>query len=295
MPMSSVPDPGGALLCVRDLTITYRNGAHAGIRAVDGVDLSVAHGEIVGLLGESGCGKTSIGMALLGMLPSTATRSGGMYFRNEDLATLTPDEMREIRGAGIAMVFQDHTLALNPAMRVRDQVIEVLRAHRDLDRKECRRLVEDLLMGLELGDVDRIGNSYPHQLSGGQCQRILIAQSLICDPSLIIADEPTASLDTRTALDIIKLIRHINQKNSTSFLFISHDPAVLRALAHTVIVMHAGRIVEQGTADQVLNRPSHPYTWALLAAQRGDLGEDKFARAENLSSLPSAGVPTHGA
>src|SRR5438874_1212349 len=233
--MPSATNADSALLRARDLTITYKNGADSEIRAVDRVDFSIATGEIVGLLGESGCGKTSIGMALLGMLPSTATRSGAMHFGERDLANLNQNEMREMRGAGIAMIFQDPALALHPLIRVREQVAEVLLAHSDRDRRECRLVVEKLLADLELGDVDRIGNSYPHQLSGGQCQRILIAQALICKPALIIADEPTASLDARTTLEIINLIRKINQRDGIAFLFISHDPEVLQSVADTVM------------------------------------------------------------
>jgi ABC-type glutathione transport system ATPase component len=287
--MPSIANPGSALLRVRNLAIAYRNAANAEVRAVDGIDCSIADGEIVGLLGESGCGKTSIGMALLGVLPSAATRSGTMHFREKDLAELNQNEMREVRGAGIAMIFQDPALALHPLIRVREQVSEVLRAHSGGDRRENRRAVERLLTDLELSDIDRIGNSYPHQLSGGECQRILIAQALICKPGLIVADEPTASLDSRTALEILELIRKINERDGIAFLFISHDPAVLRAVAHRVIVMHAGKIVEQGAADQILRQPSHTYTRALLAARQGTY-EDEFAPPEILFRSSSAGV-----
>jgi ABC-type glutathione transport system ATPase component len=287
--MPSVANPGSALLRVRNLAVTYRNAANSELRAVDGIDFTIADGDIVGLLGESGCGKTSIGMALLGMLPSVATRSGTMHFREKDLAELSPKEMREVRGAGIAMIFQDPALALHPLIRVRDQVGEVLRAHSACNLEEIRRAVEKLLAALELDDVERIGNSYPHQLSGGECQRILIAQSLICKPGLIVADEPTASLDSRTALEILELICRINEEKRIAFLFISHDPAVLRMVASRVIVMHAGKIVEEGTADQILNRPSHPYTRALLAAGQGSC-ENEFAPAEGLPRTSSAGA-----
>jgi ABC-type glutathione transport system ATPase component len=282
--MASLANPDRTLLRVRNLAITYRNGVNSEVHAVEGVDFSIGEGEIVGLLGESGCGKTSIGMALLGALPAVAIRSGTMHFRQKDLAGLDQNEMREIRGAGIAMIFQDPALALHPLIRVREQVAEVLRAHSDLDRKDCRRKVEELMVDLELSDIERVGNSYPHQLSGGQCQRILIAQALICNPGLIVADEPTASLDARTALEIIELIRRINERQQTAFLFISHDPAVLRALAHRVLVMHAGKIVEQGTAGQVLDHPSHPYTRALLAASQGSYVSEVAPLETGLSS-----------
>jgi ABC-type glutathione transport system ATPase component len=287
--MPSVANPGSALLRVRNLAITYRNAANSEVRAVNGVDFTIADGEIVGLLGESGCGKTSIGMALLRVLPSVATTAGTMHFREKDLTELSQNEMRKIRGAGIAMIFQDPALALHPLIRVREQVSEVLRAHSACHRGENRDAVEKLLGALELGDIDRIGNSYPHQLSGGECQRVLIAQALICNPGLIVADEPTASLDSRTALEILELIRRINDEKRIAFLFISHDPAVLRMVAHRVIVMHAGKIVEQGTADQILGQPSHPYTRALLAAGQGPC-ENEFATTEGLPRTSSAGA-----
>jgi len=287
--MESVTNTEEPVLRVRDLRVTYKNGANPEICAVEDVDFSIANGEIVGLLGESGCGKTSLGMAVLGMLPPAFARSGTIYFRGKNLASLTPSEMRKVRGADIAMIFQDPALALHPLLRVREQVIEVLRAHRNLGREQCRKLVEELLGDLELGDVERIGDSYPHQLSGGQCQRILIAQSLICKPSLIIADEPTASLDLGTALEIINLIRRVNQRNSTSFLLISHDPAVLRALAHSIMVMQHGKIVEQGTANKVLTNTCHPYTRALLAAEQGVFEQGGLVSAETSSDSARLG------
>ncbi|MFL6301008.1 MAG: ABC transporter ATP-binding protein [Terriglobales bacterium] len=255
---------------MQDLAIGYNNGTNTEIRAVDKVDFSIADGEIVGLLGESGCGKTSIGMALLGMLPRTASVSGTIYFGERELAGLSSRELRKVRGGEIAMIYQDPALALHPLIRVREQIGEVLRAHSSWGQRQRRGAVEKLLADLELGDVDRIGNSYPHQLSGGQCQRILIAQALICKPKLIVADEPTASLDVQTALTTIDLIRRINEQERIAFLFISHDPAVISAVAHRLIVMRAGKIVEQGVASQILRNPSHPYTRALLAARNGN-------------------------
>jgi ABC-type glutathione transport system ATPase component len=285
--MASFPSAGAPLLEVRGLKVAYRNRGKGELAAVSGIDFSIKQGEIVGVLGESGCGKTSIGLALLRCLPPVGDQTGKVLFQGRDLAALSDREMRNIRGAQLSMIFQDPALTLSPLMRVGDQITEVLRAHRVLDRKQCQSIVHALLEDLELGDLDRIYRSFPHQLSGGQCQRILIAQALVCKPALIIADEPTASLDARTALEIIDLIRKINQRDGISFLFVSHDPAVLRALAHTVIVMYAGRIVERGTADQILTHPSHPYTRALLAARQGDVCENEFAPAEIFSTLSS--------
>jgi ABC-type dipeptide/oligopeptide/nickel transport system ATPase component len=264
--MASLPNRGVPLLEARNLRVTYQTQGQPCLTAARDIDLHIGHGEILGVLGESGCGKSSVGMALLRLLPPAGRQTGEILFRGQDLASLNEGEMRKIRGAQLSMIFQDPVLSLNPLMRVGDQIGELLLAHRDRTHKQRREIVLDLLGQLEMGDVDRIYRSYPHQLSGGQCQRILIAQSLICKPTLIIADEPTASLDAVTALEIIKLIRRINQQDSIAFLMISHDPAVLGAVAHRIAVMYAGEIVEQGPVDEILTEPHHPYTQALLAA-----------------------------
>ncbi len=287
--MSPVTNSTDSLLRVQDLAIGYRNGRNIETRVVENVDFSIGDGEILGLLGESGCGKTSIGMALLGMLPRSASLSGTIYFGDRELGGLSQSELQKMRGSGIATIFQDSALALHPLIRVREQISEVLRAHSCCDRSQRRGVVEKLLADLELGEIDRIGNSYPHQLSGGQCQRILIAQALISKPKLIVADEPTASLDAQTTLATIDLIRRINEQERIAFLFISHDPAVLRAVAHRVIVMRAGKIVEQGVTSQILRNPSHPYTRALLSASDGNPFHYELSVAEK-SCASSSGV-----
>ena len=266
--MENLPSPDAPLLSVRNLRVTYSHPQHPEGVAVNAASFSVGEGEVLGVLGESGSGKSSIAMAVMRMLPESSKQTGEIAFKGCDLASLTDSEMRQIRGAEISMIFQDAALSLSPLMRVGDQVGEVLRAHGKADSTQRSVLVRRLFADLELGDVDRIYQAYPHQLSGGQCQRISIAQALICSPALIIADEPTASLDAVTTLEIVRLMRRINQQNSTAFILISHDPAVVAPVAHKVAVMHAGEIVEYGTADRVLNQPHHQYTQALLAARQ---------------------------
>ena len=266
--MPGLPNFDTPLLTVRDLRVSYKDERQPRFTAVRGVDFSIRRGEVLGLLGESGSGKTSIGMALLRTLPASAEQTGEVCFRGQNLATISEDEMRSIRGAHLSMIFQDPALALSPLMMVGDQVSEVLRAHNGWSGKQSRDLAYALLEELEMGDIERIYRAYPHQLSGGQCQRILIAQALVCKPELVIADEPTASLDAITALEILNLLRRFKQQHSIAFLLISHDPAMVSAIADTVGVMQEGKIVEQGPTDQILNHPRHPYTQALLGARQ---------------------------
>jgi ABC-type glutathione transport system ATPase component len=280
LPMTSVDSSGGHVLEVRALSVTYGD-EFSKISAASDLAFSIDRGETLGVLGESGSGKSTLAMALIRCLPSTAQIVGNIIYEGRDLTFANEREMRKIRGARIALIFQDPVLALNPVINVGTQVLEVLRAHRDFRQREARLMVLDTLASLGFENVERIYRSFPHQLSGGQCQRIAIAQALICRPDLIIADEPTASLDAETALEIVKLLRRINHESSIAFLLISHDPAIVRGLADRIMVMRDGKIVEQGTADKVLNHPSHTYTKLLVAAERGIVMDEP-------SQLPTA-------
>jgi peptide/nickel transport system ATP-binding protein len=253
----------GDLLQVRDLTVRYSDRGRE-FAAVDRVSVDIASGEIVGLLGESGCGKTTIGLSLLRLLPDTARITcGSILFRGRDLGSLNESQFREIRGAEVAIIYQDSSV-LNPVIRVGNQVSEVLRAHRRCTPRQAREEVQAVFAAIGLREFDRIYNAYPHQLSGGQRQRIAIAQALICKPRLVIADEPTASVDHDTACEILSFIRQLKESAATSFLFISHDPATLAAVADRTLVMYAGQIVEDGPLHDVYSQPWHPYTNALL-------------------------------
>jgi oligopeptide/dipeptide ABC transporter ATP-binding protein len=252
-----------SLLAVEDLTIEYRVNSQV-LKAVDGVSFSIAAGEIVGLLGESGCGKTTTALSALRLLPETATVTRGNWsFCGRDLLKLEEAQLREIRGAGISIIFQD-SHGLNPVMRVGTQVVEVLRAHCDCSAQEACARAKSIFDSLGLLDFDRIFDTYPHQLSGGQRQRIVIAQALICQPKILLADEPTAHLDAETAADILGCMKRMRDMHRTSFLIISHDPEMLAAIADRILVMYAGQLVEQGPAGEVLSNALHPYTRALL-------------------------------
>jgi oligopeptide/dipeptide ABC transporter ATP-binding protein len=235
------------------------------IRLLKGVTFEVRRGEVVGVLGESGAGKTTLALALMRLLPaSSRVVRGSIELEGRPFLSLGERELQKVRGAGIALIYQDSAV-LNPVLRVGDQLVEVLRAHYNWPRRRYREKAVALLEDMEFSDEDRIYAAYPHQLSGGQRQRIVIAQALACQPALVIADEPTASLDPETACDIVELLGRLKQRHRTAFLLISHDLAPLARLADRIMVMYAGRIVEQGPRDRILQQPLHPYTRALLA------------------------------
>jgi peptide/nickel transport system ATP-binding protein len=251
------------LLQVRDLTVRFCAEGRE-FTALDRISFDIAAGEIVGLLGESGCGKTTLGLSVLRLLPEAARATcNSIFFRGRDLCSLDEFRLRDVRGAEVAIIYQDSSV-LNPVIRVGNQVTEVLRAHRTCTLRQAREEAEALFAAIGLRDVGRIYNAYPHQLSGGQRQRIAIAQALICKPHLVIADEPTASVDRNTACEIIDFMRRMNKSSGTSFLFISHDPATLAAIADRIMVMYAGQIVENGPLGDVYSQPLHPYAAALL-------------------------------
>ena len=255
-----------SLLTVRDLTIRYRGAGAAPGESVAGVSFDVARGEVLGVMGESGCGKTSVALALLGLLShEDAEVSGAVMFRGENLLALNEKSLRKIRGAAISMVYQEPGIALSPVMRVGTQIAEIARAHRKQDWKKCRAEAFAMLGRVGLPATERIFSAYPHQLSGGQLQRIVMAQALICEPALLIADEPTASLDAQSRADFVSLLRELKQNLGISLLLISHTPEIQASLADRIVVMKDGKIVEMGRFEDLYRKPSHPYTKALLA------------------------------
>jgi oligopeptide/dipeptide ABC transporter ATP-binding protein len=274
----------GTLLSVRHLTVNYRVAGRQ-LAAVSGLTFDLSPGEIVGVLGESGCGKTTAALALLGILPDSAAVSGSVLFDELDLLSLSESEFQKIRGSEAAIIYQDSSV-LNPVMRVGDQVSEVLRAHRVCGRRQAREEVESMLSAVGLRKSKRIYDAYPHQLSGGQRQRIAIAQALICKPRLVVADEPTASLDPDTTAEILSLMQRLRDTAGTSFLVISHDPADLAAIADRVIVMYAGEIVEQGTLVDVYSKPLHPYTRALLECVPARIPTTRDPRGVRMPTIP---------
>jgi peptide/nickel transport system ATP-binding protein len=257
-----------ALLEVRDLAIHYAAGEGAPVVAVDEVSLDVEEGEVVGLLGESGCGKTTLLLAVLGLLPPSArVVRGSIRFRGRELLALGDSDLRRlVRGAEISIVFQEPALALNPVRRVGPQVAEVVRAHRPWTSLRCREEASSVLAEVGFTEPDRIYDVYPHELSGGQLQRVVFAQAIACRPALVLADEPTASLDSTTQAELRALLRALQSRFGLALLLVSHDLGALAALAGRVLVMYAGRLVEAGRPVQVFNDPLHPYSRGLLRA-----------------------------
>lgn len=237
------------------------------VTAAEGVGYQVRPGEVLAIVGESGSGKSTSSMALLGLLPPNGRASGSVRLHGEELLAASAQRLREIRGQGIAMIFQEPMTALNPVYTVGFQIVEALKVHHPaILRADARQRALDLLALVELPDPQKAFDSYPHQLSGGQRQRAMIAQSLSCEPDLLIADEPTTALDVTVQAEIIDLLRTLNARLGSGIVLITHDMGVVADLADSVIVMKDGRVVETGTVRQIFSEPQHPYTRALLAA-----------------------------
>jgi oligopeptide/dipeptide ABC transporter ATP-binding protein len=283
------------LLEVRNLTVEFAT-AQGNVTAVRDVSFQIAPGEVLGLVGESGSGKSVSALAILRLLPPQARIHGHIQFRGEDLLAMPEPEMRHIRGAGISMIFQEPMTALNPVMRVGDQIAEAVLAHngsaagsKELTEKqvprlatlarddntttsargkvsqaEAWRLAVEALRTVAIADPDRRARDYPHQLSGGQRQRVMIAMAVVNRPSLLIADEPTTALDVTIQAQVLDLLSELRAKFSLAMLFISHDLAVVSQVSHRIGVMYAGSLVEMGTAQEVFTHPAHPYTRGLL-------------------------------
>ncbi|WP_441240437.1 ABC transporter ATP-binding protein [Tardiphaga sp. 768_D3_N2_1] len=235
--------------------------------AVDGVSIDLIPGEIVCVVGESGSGKSMCAHALMGLLPDTVkTETGEVLFEGQNLLKLDENGWREVRGRGIAMVFQEPMTALNPLMRIGDQMMEMFEAHNLLTPKERRAKALNLAKEVGLPDPERIIRAYPHQLSGGQRQRAMIAMALALEPSVLVADEPTTALDVTTQAQILKLIRNLQRSRNMAVMFITHDFGVVADIADRVVVLRHGKIVEEGSIDAVFRNPQHDYTKALLAA-----------------------------
>jgi peptide/nickel transport system ATP-binding protein len=255
------------VLEVEGLTVRLPKGADR-VNAVENVSFSVAPGEIVCVVGESGSGKSVTSHAIMGLLPGNqlSVTGGRALLEGDNLLTKTPAEMRKIRGRRIAMIFQEPMTALNPVMKVGDQIAEVLDIHSNLTEGERRERVLAVMEAVRLPEPQRMIDVYPHQLSGGQRQRIMIAAALVLDPVLLIADEPTTALDVTTQAQILKLIKELRERRNTGVLFITHDFGVVAEVAHRVVVMQHGRVVEQGTTEDVLRRPRDEYTRMLIRA-----------------------------
>ena len=257
---------GTPLLDVRHLSVTFGGASPA----VDDVSFQMAAGETLGLVGESGSGKSVTAFSILRLLQPPGRITGGtVLFQGRDLLTLPEGEMREVRGAGISLIFQEPMTALNPVMRVGDQIAEALLVHGKATRAEARARAVELLEAVRIPDAARRVRDYPHQLSGGMRQRVMIAIALACQPPLIIADEPTTALDVTIQAQVQELLRDLKARYHLALLLITHDFGVIAEMADRVVVMHRGTLVEEGPVRQILRAPTHEYTRALLAAVPG--------------------------
>lgn len=255
------------LLEVRGLKTQFRLKGGPILRAVDGIDLSVKRGEILGLVGESGCGKTVASLSILRLIPQPGFISDGQInWTGNDLLKVNNSEMRKVRGREIAMIFQNPQAALNPLYTIGNQIRAVIQLHRPMRKKEATEEAVRLLKTVNIPDPKNRMNDYPHQLSGGMCQRALIAIALSCRPKLLIADEPTASLDVTIQAQILDLLLELRKAFGMAILLISHDMGVVARMCDRISVMYLGKIVEEADADALYASPKHPYTQALLKA-----------------------------
>jgi peptide/nickel transport system ATP-binding protein len=259
-------DTASPVLAIRGLTVGLPAGSDRA-KAVEGISFSVRPGEIVCVVGESGSGKSVTAQSIMGLLPRELNpRLGQVLLEGEDVLEATPARLRRLRGTRMAMIFQEPMTALNPVMTVGDQIAEVLEIHTGLSSPDRRRRVLEIMRAVHLPEPERLIDVYPHQISGGQRQRIMIAAALVLDPVLLIADEPTTALDVTTQSRILQLIRELQERRGTGILFITHDFGVVAEIAHRVVVMQSGSVVETGAASDVLRRPQSDYTRMLIAS-----------------------------
>jgi oligopeptide/dipeptide ABC transporter ATP-binding protein len=280
----------GVLLHVDRLTTVFEMGTKT-IRAVDEVSFDVGRGETLGLVGESGSGKSVTALSILRLVQAPGRIAGGaVELGGRDLTALGEAEMRKVRGAEISMIFQEPMTALNPVMTVGDQVAESLVVHDLMPWSEARRRAVELMEAVRIPDPGRRARDYPHQLSGGMRQRVMIAIALACKPSLVIADEPTTALDVTIQAEILELLRDMKAEFDLALLLITHDLGVIAETADRVAVMYAGRIVEQGGVRQIFREPRHPYTRGLLASIPGGRAGDRLKAIKGtvpaLAALP---------
>ncbi|GAA5205210.1 ABC transporter ATP-binding protein [Microbacterium kyungheense] len=253
------------LLSIRDLQVTFRTD-DGPVEAVKGIDLDIRAGEVLALVGESGSGKSVTAMSILQLLPSTATRTGSISLDGRELTALSEAQMNDVRGREISMIFQEPMTALNPSMRIGDQIAEALRNHASMTRAEAHAQAVELLRRVGIPEPERRAAGYAHEMSGGQRQRVVIAIALACGPKLIIADEPTTALDVTVQAEILDLIRDLATERGTAFLLVTHNMGVVADIADRVAVMYRGDMVEVGSTTQVLRHPEAAYTQRLLAA-----------------------------
>jgi peptide/nickel transport system ATP-binding protein len=268
-----------ALLEVRDLRTSFRTDDGV-VQAVDGVSFSVEKGKTLGIVGESGCGKSVTCLTIMGLNnPRSTISTGEAILEGENLLELPSSRLRELRGTKVAMIFQDPMTSLNPVKSIGWQLNEAVLLHQDVSKKEARERSLEALIEVGIPRAERRIDDYPHQFSGGMRQRVMIAMAMINDPDLLIADEPTTALDVTTQAQILELMRTLQSEHGTSIIMITHDLGVVAEIADDVVVMYAGRIVEEGVVDRIYTSPRHPYSWGLLGSlPRADQTTERLAQ-----------------
>ncbi|HEY3304862.1 MAG TPA: ABC transporter ATP-binding protein [Candidatus Binatia bacterium] len=276
------------LLQVKDLRTSFFT-PEGEVQAVDGVSFEIGEGETLGVVGESGCGKSVTALSILRLVPSPPGRivGGEILYRGRDLLKLDKESMRRIRGNEISMIFQEPMTSLNPVFTVGDQIGEAIRLHQGLNKRETRAKTIEMLRLVKIADPESRVDDYPHQLSGGMRQRVMIAMALSCNPSLLIADEPTTALDVTIQAQILELMEELQAKLGMALMLITHDLGVVAERADEVAIMYAGKIVERTTAKEIFSRPLHPYTVGLLNSLPGARGHKK----KRLAAIPGV-VPS---
>ncbi|EMT45503.1 ABC transporter ATP-binding protein [Anoxybacillus flavithermus] len=260
------------------------------VPAVDGVDFYINKGEILGVVGESGCGKSVTSLSIMGLLPKGIGKitDGEIWFKDENIVLASEKRMKEIRGNEIAMIFQEPMTSLNPLFTIGNQMIEAIRIHQKVSKREARQRAMDMLKLVGLPRAEEMLDEYPHQLSGGMRQRVMIAMAMVCNPALLIADEPTTALDVTIQAQILHLMKQLNEQFGTAIMMITHDLGVVAEMCHRVVVMYAGKIIEEGDVQTIFRRPKHPYTIGLIRSV-----PDIRDRKERLYSIPGS-VPKPG-
>ena len=278
------------VLQVKDLSVQFRTNDGA-VYAVNHVDFELGRGQTLGIVGESGSGKSQTVLAMMGLLARNGTATGQVLHHGRNLLGLPAGELNAVRGDRIAMIFQDPMTSLNPYLSVERQMTEVLELHRGLSRREARVRAIQALDAVKIPDAGRRIDFYPHEFSGGMRQRVMIAMALLCEPEVLIADEPTTALDATVQAQITQLLRELQRDHGTAIVMITHDLGVVAGLCDDVMVMYGGRVMEHASADDIFHRPSHPYTRGLLAAlPRLDAGAGPLAsipgNPPNMNALP---------
>jgi peptide/nickel transport system ATP-binding protein len=280
------------LLAIEGLKVVFHGERGRATHAVDTIDLTLTRGATLGIVGESGCGKSVTALAIMGLLARTAAVSGVVRFDGTDLVTVSQAQIRELRGNRLAMIFQEPTTSLNPSYSIGEQIVESLVAHRGLSRKDARRRAIELLRRVDIPSPEKRIDDYPHKLSGGMRQRAMIAMALACEPELLIADEPTTALDVTVQAQILDLLRELRRAGRVAVILITHDLGIVAEICDAVAVMYAGEVVEQAPAATLFERPAHPYTVGLLGSlPRLDQQVAQLAAIEgmvpDMSALPN--------